>query len=79
LLAVADLAERVGLLGCLDVAVRGFTVRERGCSGGEFLVSMACARLAGADHLSVSIIGGLTRSAMGSAVTAATAQSRGAL
>jgi YD repeat-containing protein len=51
LLAVADLADRVGLLDCLDAAVPGFKVRERGCSAGEFLTAMACAQLAGADHL----------------------------
>lgn len=52
LLAVAELAGRLGLIKELDVAAgSGFKQRRRGCSAGEFLTAMACTQLAGADHL----------------------------
>jgi hypothetical protein len=51
LLAVAELAGRVGLIDTLDAAVPGFKQRRRGASAGEFMTAMACAQLTGADHL----------------------------
>ena len=51
LLAVAELVRRVGLVGAVDSALPGFKVRRRGTSAGEFVTAMACAQLAGADHL----------------------------
>jgi hypothetical protein len=51
LLAVAELAGRVGLIGAVDAAVPGFKQRRRGVSAGEFLTALACAQLAGSDHL----------------------------
>lgn len=52
LLAVAELTGRLGVIEELDIAAGvGFKQRRRGCSAGEFLTAMACAQLAGADHL----------------------------
>lgn len=51
LLAVHELADRVGLVRALDAAVPGFKERRRGCSVGELALSIAAAQLAGEDHL----------------------------
>ena len=51
LLAVHELAERVGLVAALDTAVPGFKSRRRGCSPGQFALALAAAQLTGADHL----------------------------
>jgi hypothetical protein len=48
---VAELVKRTGLIAALDEAVPGFKARRRGASAGEFLTAVACAQLAGADHL----------------------------
>ena len=51
LLAVTELVDRVGVLGALDEAVGPIKQRARGLTGGEFLVGLACAQLAGEDYL----------------------------
>lgn len=51
LVAVAELADAVGLVTALDDAVPGFKARRRGAGPGWLLTSLAAAQLAGADHL----------------------------
>jgi hypothetical protein len=51
MLAVTELVDRVGVVGVLDEAVGPIKQRARGLSGGEFLLGLACAQLAGEDHL----------------------------
>lgn len=51
LLAVHELADRIGLVPALDAAVPGFKTRRRGCTVGEFALAVAAAQLSGADHL----------------------------
>lgn len=51
LLAVTELVDRVGVTTALDEAVGPIKQRARGLSGGEFLVGLACAQLAGEDYL----------------------------
>lgn len=51
LLAVHELADRVGLVAALDAAAPGFKSRRRGCSAGQFALALAGAQLTGADHL----------------------------
>ena len=52
LLGVAELAGKLGAVEVIDDAVgSAFKQRRRGCSAGEFVLAMACAQLAGADHL----------------------------
>ena len=51
LLAVAELVDRVGVTSALDEAIGPIKQRARGLSGGEFLVGLACAQLAGEDYL----------------------------
>jgi hypothetical protein len=51
LVVVAELVKRTNLIAALDEAVPAFKARRRGASAGEFLTAMACAQLAGSDHL----------------------------
>jgi hypothetical protein len=51
MLAVTELVDRVGIVEVLDEAVGPIKQRARGLSGGEFLLGLACAQLAGEDHL----------------------------
>ena len=51
MLAVTELVDRVGVVSALDEAVGPIKQRARGLSGGEFLVGLACAQLAGEDYL----------------------------
>lgn len=51
MLAVTELVDRVGVIETLDEAVGPIKQRARGLSGGEFLLGLACAQLAGEDYL----------------------------
>lgn len=51
LLAVTELVNRVGITTALDEAVGPIKQRARGLTGGEFIVGLACAQLAGEDCL----------------------------
>lgn len=51
MLAVTELVDRIGVIDLVDEAVGPIKLRARGLSGGEFLVGLACAQLAGEDHL----------------------------
>jgi hypothetical protein len=51
MVAVTELCERLGVIEALDAAVGPIKARERGRSGGELLVGLAAAQLAGEDHL----------------------------
>jgi Transposase DDE domain group 1 len=47
--AVAELVERLGVVEALDDAVGAIKERDRGLTGGQFLVSLAQAQMLGAD------------------------------
>ncbi len=49
--AVTELVHRLGMIKCLDAAVGRIKARDRGFSGGQLLVGLACAQLAGEDFL----------------------------
>lgn len=49
--AVSELVDRLAMIKLLDAAIGPIKVRDRGFSGGELLVGMACAQLAGEDFL----------------------------
>ena len=51
LAAGTELDARLGIVETLDAGIGGVKERMRGLSGGELLVGMACAQLAGEDHL----------------------------
>ncbi|MBA2308167.1 MAG: IS1380 family transposase [Pseudonocardiales bacterium] len=51
LAAVSELVERLDVIGRLDAAIGPIKTRDRGASGGEVLVGMAAAQLAGEDFL----------------------------
>lgn len=51
MLAVSELVDRVGVVDVLDEQIGAIKQRARGLSGGEFLVGLACAQLAGEDYL----------------------------
>ena len=51
MLAVTELVERLDLIGRLDAAIRPIKQRRRGHTGGQLLVGMAAAQLAGEDFL----------------------------
>ncbi|MDF1603865.1 IS1380 family transposase [Nocardioides sp. YIM 152315] len=51
MLAVTELVDRIGVVDALDEAVGPIKQRARGLTGGEFLVGLACAQLAGEDYL----------------------------
>jgi hypothetical protein len=49
--AVTELVDQLGVIALLDAAMGPIKARTRGYSGGQLLVGMAAAQLAGADHL----------------------------
>jgi len=49
LVAVSELVDRLGLVESLDAAIDSIKQRQRGCSGGQLLVGLAAAQLAGED------------------------------
>ena len=49
--AVSELVEHLGVVGRLDAAIGPIKTRDRGHTGGELLVGMAAAQLAGEDFL----------------------------
>jgi hypothetical protein len=49
--AVTELVDRLNMIKLLDAAIGPIKVRDRGFGGGELLVGMACAQLAGEDFL----------------------------
>jgi hypothetical protein len=49
--AVTELIERLNMIKLLDAAIGPIKARDRGFSGGQLLVGMACAQLAGEDFL----------------------------
>jgi hypothetical protein len=51
MLAVSELADRLGVITRLDAAIGSIKKRRRGHTGGELLVGMATAQLAGQDFL----------------------------
>jgi hypothetical protein len=51
MVAVAELVDRLGMVRLLDAAIGPIKQRERGHTGGQLLVGMACAQLAGEDFL----------------------------
>ncbi|GAB2761687.1 IS1380-like element IS1677 family transposase [Nocardioides pakistanensis] len=51
MVAVTELVDRIGVIGVLDEQIGAIKERARGLSGGEFLIGLACAQLAGEDYL----------------------------
>jgi hypothetical protein len=51
MVAVTELVDRLSMIKLLDLAIGRIKVRDRGFSGGELLVGMAAAQLAGEDFL----------------------------
>ncbi len=51
LVAVDELITRLGIVGVLDRGIGPIKARDRGLSGGQLLVGMATAQLAGQDCL----------------------------
>src|SRR4051794_20675966 len=51
MVAVAELCERLDVIGRLDAAIGSIKQRRRGHTGGELLVGIAAAQLAGEDFL----------------------------
>jgi hypothetical protein len=51
MVAVTELVHRLGMIKLLDAAIGPIKARERGLSGAQLLVGMACAQLAGEDFL----------------------------
>jgi hypothetical protein len=49
--AVTELVDRLAMIRLLDAAIGPIKERDRGFSGGELLVGLACAQLAGEDFL----------------------------
>ena len=49
--AVTELVDRLGMIRLLDAAIGPIKERDRGFSGGELLVGLACAQLAGEEFL----------------------------
>ena len=47
MVAVTELVDRLAMIRLLDAAIGPIKVRDRGFTGGELLVGMACAQLAG--------------------------------
>jgi hypothetical protein len=50
--AVTELVDRLNMIKLLDAAVGPIKARDRGFSGGELLVGLACAQLAGEESWS---------------------------
>lgn len=51
LLAVTELVDRLGVIDVLDDAIGPIKQRARGLSGGQFLIGVAAAQMAGEDYL----------------------------
>jgi hypothetical protein len=51
MVAVTELIDRLAMVTLLDAAIGPIKTRDRGFSGGELLVAMAAAQLAGEDFL----------------------------
>lgn len=51
MLAVTELVDRLCVVDAIDGAVGPIKQRARGLTGGEFLIGLACAQLAGEDYL----------------------------
>ena len=51
MVAVTELVDHLAMIKLLDAVIGPIKVRDRGFSGGELLVGMACAQLAGEDFL----------------------------
>lgn len=51
LVAVTELVDRLRVIERLDAGIGPIKVRRRGCSGGQLLIGMAAAQLAGEDFL----------------------------
>jgi hypothetical protein len=51
LAAVTELDARLAIVGALDAGIGSLKDRNRGLSAGELVMAMACAHLAGEDHL----------------------------
>lgn len=51
MVAVTELVDRLALITLLDAAIGPIKTRDRGFTGGELLVGMAAAQLAGEDFL----------------------------
>jgi hypothetical protein len=49
--AVTELIDRLGMIQLLDAAIGPIKTRDRGFTGGQLLVGVACAQLAGEDFL----------------------------
>jgi hypothetical protein len=49
--AVTELVDRLGMIRLLDAVIGPIKTRDRGFTGGQLLVGMACAQLAGEDFL----------------------------
>jgi hypothetical protein len=51
MVAVTELVSRLGMIKLLDAAIGPIKARGRGCTGGQLLVGIAAAQLAGEDFL----------------------------
>jgi hypothetical protein len=51
MVAVTELVDRLNMIKLLDAAIGPIKVRDRGHSGGQLLVGLAAAHLAGEDFL----------------------------
>jgi hypothetical protein len=51
MVAVTELVDRLNMIKLLDAAIGRIKTRDRGFSGGQLLVGLACAQLAGEDFL----------------------------
>jgi hypothetical protein len=51
MVAVTELLDRLGMIAVLDAAIGRIKTRDRGFTGGQLLVGLACAQLAGQDFL----------------------------
>ena len=51
MVAVTELVDRLSMIKLLDAAIGPIKARDRGFTGGQLLVGMACAQLAGEDFL----------------------------
>ena len=51
MVAVSELVDRLGMIKLLDRAIGPIKQRDRGLTGGQLLVGMAAAQLAGEDFL----------------------------